>query len=246
MRIEDMLDKIICGDCLQILPQLPDKCVDLILTDPPYNVSTDNVIRRNCEKFGHAKDIKLDFGWWDRGVVRPFDYLDEFVRVLKPCGVLVMFYDRLYLGQIGLYLQESHGFQLRHIGAWVKTNPAPQARKVKWQIGTEMFIVATKNHGSGHHFNYKIGQSPDYFVSSVNYRHEHPTQKPLELIKWIVSYWSFEGDIVLDPFIGSGTTAVVCKTLNRHFIGIDINPDYCEIARKRLSALPEPLDKFEE
>lgn len=225
------------GDALKLLKEVPDESVDLILTDPPYNVSKPGQnITRKGGKFGVAKDIKLDFGEWDRGIVKWQDFIEDFVRVLKPTGVLVMFYDRLELGCIGKYLQEEHGFQVRHIGAWVKSNPAPQARKVQWQNGLEFFIVATKNKGSGHHFNYKLGQSPDYFIHSVNFKHYHPTQKPLKLIEWIMSYWSFRGDLVLDPFAGSGTTLVAAERLGRRWIGFEINPEYAEIAMQRIRA----------
>ena len=220
---------------MKVMKELPDESVDLILTDPPYNISRNDRITRNGGKFGVAKDITLNFGEWDFGKVHPKDYIPEFVRLLKPNGVLVLFYDKLWLGNIALWLQEEFGFKIRHIGCWIKQNPSPQARKVSWMQGSEHFLVATKNHGSGHHFNYKLGQSPDYFITSVNYKHYHPTQKPLELFKWIVSYWSFEGDYVLDPFLGSGTTMVACLELKRNCIGIELDQKYIEIAKKRLN-----------
>jgi DNA modification methylase len=243
---DDFINKVICGDCLEIMKFIPDESVDLVVTDPPYNISYENEIIRDGGKFGIAKNINLNFGEWDKNKIFPKNYVDDFVRILKNNGVLIMFYDRLYLGLIGLYLQNKHNFKVRHIGNWIKSNPTPQARKVKWQIGSEMFIVATKNNGSGHHFNYGLGQSPDYFITSISFEHLHPTQKPEELIKWMINYWSFEEDIVLDPFLGSGTTAVACKQLKRNFIGIEINPEYCEIAKKRLNNLPKRLDMFKE
>ena len=233
-----------CGDCLEILPFINNESIDLILTDPPYNISKSLVIQRNGGKFGHSKDIVYDFGEWDHGQVRWQEFIPEFVRVLKPYGVLILFYDRLWIGHIGLFLQNRYGFKVRHIGTWVKQNPTPQARKVRWQIGTEVFLIATKNQKSGHHFNYKLGQSPDYFTTSVNYKHEHPTQKPLPLIEWLLFYWSFEGDIVLDPFIGSGTTAVACERLGRKWIGIEISPDYCEIAKQRIEVEAKQIKLF--
>ncbi len=225
---------LIQGDILKVLPKIPDESVDLILTDPPYGVSSNTVIVRKGGKFGVAKDINLNFGDWDDSSLL-WRALDDMVRVLKPNGVMVIFYERLMLGILGKVLENKYGFKVRHIGCWVKSNPTPQARKVKWQVGTEMFIVATKNHGSGHHFNFKLGQSPDYFIHSVSFKHYHPTQKPLELIKWIVSYWSFEDDVVLDPFLGSGTTMLACLELKRNCIGIEINPKYIEITKKRLN-----------
>jgi DNA modification methylase len=164
-----------------------------------------------------------------------------FAKILKPNGVLVMFYDKLYLGQIGLYLQDKYGFQVRHIGAIVKKNPAPQARRVKWQNGLEQFLIATKNRGEGHHFNYLIGQSPDYIRMDVNYEHLHPTQKPLEAIEWLMCYWSFEGDVIFDPFMGSGTTGVAAARTGRAFIGCEIDSGYFKIAKERIEkAIQQP------
>ena len=222
-----------CGDCLEIMKGFPEGIIDLVLTDPPYNVSKNDRIVRNNGRFGKAKPINLNFGEWDYGSVRWEDFMPQFNSLLKENGVLAMFYDRIELGVVAKHLT-TIGWKVRHIGIWIKTNPAPQARKVGWQIGSEFFLVATKNHGSGHHFNYQLGQSKDYFTHSVSFKHLHPTQKPLELIKWIASYWSYEGDLVLDPFMGSGTTAVACEELNRRWIGIEINEEYCEIAEKRL------------
>lgn len=215
------------------MKSLPPNSINLILTDPPYNISNDNKIVRNSGKFGKAKPINLNFGKWDNNIIFPSDYLDTFHSLLKPNGVLIMFYDKLYLGLIGLYLQNTYDYQIRHLGNWIKTNPAPQARKVKWMNGSEQFIIATKNKGSGHHFNYTLGQSPDYYKASVSYKHLHPTQKPLGLIEWLISYWSYENDIVLDPFIGSGTTALACQNLNRYYIGYELDPQYYTIATHR-------------
>jgi len=240
-----MTCQLILDDCLSIMKTMPDGGFDAIITDPPYNVSITGrqINRRKGTKFEGPKNINLDFGYWDHGQTDWKIYIDDFVRLLKHTGVLIMFYDKLHLGTIGLYLQDKHGFQVRHIGNYIKTNPAPQARKVKWQNGAESFLVATKNKGMGHHFNYKLGQSPDYFMRSVNYKHEHPTQKPLDLMEWIVRYWSFEGDTVLDPFAGSGTTLVACERTGRNSVGIEKDPNYYAIAQRRVqeAGLQKPL-----
>jgi site-specific DNA-methyltransferase (adenine-specific) len=238
------LNKIYNTDCLEGMKQIDKNSIDLILTDPPYNISSETKIIREGGKFGKAKTIDMDFGEWDKNNIFPQDYLNLFVSLLKPNGVLIMFYDKLYLGLIGIYLQNNHNFKVRHLGNWIKSNPAPQARKVKWMNGSEQFIIATKNEGSGHHYNYELGQSPDYFKTSVSFKHLHPTQKPEELIEWLVKYWSFKNDIVLDPFMGSGTTGVVCKKLNRKFIGFEIDKNYYDIAKKRIGDIPEQLEDF--
>lgn len=225
---------------------MPSESIDAIITDPPYNVSVKGaeIVRGEGTVF-EGKTVSLDFGEWDRGVIKWSDYIDDFVRLLKPSGVLIMFYDKLYLGQIGVYLQEKYEFQVRHIGALVKKNPMPQARKVKWQNGLEQFLIATKNQGAGHHFNYKLGQSPDYIMTSVNYKHLHPTQKPLPAMEWLVKFWSFEDDLVFDPFMGSGTTGVAAVQLSRSFIGCEIDPKYFAIAQERIATSPIQSSLFE-
>jgi DNA modification methylase len=218
------------------MKSMPDKSVDAVITDPPYNVSVEGAkIARGAGTVFEGGDISLDFGAWDRNVIKWEDYIDLFVNLLTPNGVLVMFYDKLYLGSIGIYLQSKYNFQVRHIGAMVKTNPAPQAWRVKWQNGLEQFIVATKNKGEGHHFNYHQGQSPDYIITNNGYEHFHPTQKPLLAMDWITRFWSFEGDTIFDPFMGSGTTGVACVQLGRNFIGCEIEPKYFEIAKNRIA-----------
>lgn len=231
------------GNCLEIMPQFPNESFELILTDPPYNVSAEGArINRGRGKYSEGKDIILDFGEWDKGQITWQDFILEFERLLTPHGVLVLFYERMQLGTIGVYLQ-SRNWQVRHIGCWVKSNPTPQARKVKWQNGTEMFLVATRNKGTGHHFNYQLGQSPDYLICPVNIPHRiHPTQKPLKLIEWIISYWSYENDRVLDPFMGSGTTGVACLQLNRYFVGIEQDEKIFEQAENRLKSVNPQLN----
>lgn len=222
-------------DCIEFMKYMQPGSVDLIATDPPYNVSKKGAkISRGKGMVFEGGDINLDFGEWDQGKISWENYIDLFVGILSANGVLVMFYDKLYLGQIGIYLQEKYEFQVRHLGAMVKRNPAPQARKVKWQNGLEQFLIATKNKGEGHHFNYKLGQSPDYFLTTNGYKHLHPTQKPIEIMDWLITYWSFENDMVFDPFMGSGTTGVSCVKNNRNFVGCEISKEFFEIAQKRI------------
>lgn len=180
--------KLIRGCCKILLPELIERGdkFNAVMIDPPYNVSaTGAKIVRGTKGIYLGKDISLDFGEWDKGSLHWLDFIDLIPKLLFDNGVFVMFYDKLELGIVGMYLQEKYKFQVRHIGNWIKSNPSPQARKVRWQNGSESFLIATANTGSGHHFNYKLGQSPDWFMTSVNYEHEHPTQKPLSVMTWL-------------------------------------------------------------
>jgi len=231
------INKIIHGNALTVLKKLPNNSVDAVVTDPPYNISRNTVIRRKGGKFGIAKDISLDFGEWDHNVVTPYDWVPLVYDLLKPHGVLIFFYDKMRISHLAVWLEEEFNMCVRHIGVWVKKNPAPQARKVKWMDATEFFIIATKNHGSGHHYNYKEGQHPDYIITPIcqgKERYCHPTQKPEALAEPIIRWWTYPKDIVLDPFCGTGTFLVVALKMGRRFIGIEINKEYCEIALRRI------------
>ena len=225
---------IFVQDAIKLIKNIPSGSIDLILTDPPYNISKKQKIDLTTHK------VNYDFGEWDHNSISWKDFIDDFIRILKPNGVMVIFYDRLYIGDIGQYCNEK-GLKTRHIGAWVKTNPVPQTKKVKWMNGLELFIVITKNtQGKEHHFNYKLGMSPEYFISptcSGPERTEHPTQKREDLIEWIMSYWSFEQDTVFDPFCGSGTVPVVAKKLNRKYIAADISQKYIDITISRIKRI---------
>jgi len=230
----DPQDLVIEGDALEELKKIEDSSIDLILTDPPYNISNQCVIG-----FSTRKDMTHDFGEWDHGMITPDMWIPECCRVLKDTGVFISFYAKERMFQIMGILDEQ-GFTLRHIGTWCKTNPPPQARKVKWMNGTEHFIIATKNSGTGHHFNIDIPQSPDWFKSGKcggSERLDHPTQKPLDLGLWIVRYWSFPGDVVLDPFAGTGTFGIAALELGRMAIMIENDPQYCAMIHKRLESV---------
>ena len=225
---------IYCGDCLEIMPLMEPESVDLVVTDPPYNVSNNGakIVRGEGTRFDGG-DINLDFGDWDKNSIIWENYLFLIPKILTMNGVYISFSEKIVIGFMTKWLKEN-GHTIRHIGAMIKSNPAPQARRVKWQNGVELFFVSTRNNGEGHHFQYQLGQSPDWFMTNNCYEHLHPTQKPMECINWMISYWSFKNDLVFDPFLGSGTTCVAAKNLNRKSIGIEINPKYCEIAVKRL------------
>lgn len=234
-----MIDLLLYGDALKLHSKIDDGSIDLILTDPPYNISSDIKITRNGGKFGKAKDINLNFGEWDRGIIKPDIWIPLYVPKLKDNGIFISFVGKRE-AELMMQTLEEHGMFIRHLGAWVKTNPPPQARKVKWANGLEFFVIATKNKGTGHHYNYKEGHHPDYIISPIcmgKERYNHPTQKPERVAYDLIKWWSYPGDLVLDPFMGTGTFPYMAKKLGRHYIGIEQNRDYYNIAVKRLDKL---------
>lgn len=205
------------GDCREILPSLP--VVDLVLTDPPYNAS--NSKATFAEK-GYAA-VNED---WDKGF-QVASFVDLAFAALSPTGSLVSFCSYHLLGE---YLAWKTPQQIIH---WRKTNPFPAIAKV-YTPSIEYAVWFVK--GSPYTFNKgKAGQNIiDLPFCNGNERWRHPTQKPLELIARLASVHSNESDLILDPFMGSGTTLRAAKDLGRKAIGIEIEEAYCEIAANRL------------
>jgi len=243
MRIEEIKNKIINADCLSTLPQIPDNSIDLVLTDPPYNISQKNKIYRDYRS-GKRADISFDYGEWDYG----FDILPvlkETKRVLKEYGQWIIFCAEQQIGMYRKWLGENGHF--KQILIWEKLNPLPQFRKCGYRQATEILMWAYKNKPKkiDQHFNFlKQEEMKNIFrfpICGGKERTIHPTQKSLGLIMELLKRHSFENDLVLDPFLGSGTTAVACKRLNRNYIGIEKNPKYVKISQDRIKSQSKPL-----
>lgn len=249
------LGKLYHGDAMKILDELKEEYegkIDLVLTDPPYNISnTERPVIKMGSKW-KKKDLVYDFGEWDHGKITPYDWIPKVYDLLTDNGILIFFYDKMEIGCVAKWLEEEWDMTVRHIGVMIKTNPVPQIFKVNWASGTEFFIIATKNKGSGHHYNWKEGHHPDYIVTSIvqgKERYPHPTQKPMNAIATMIRWWSFENDLVLDPFAGTGTTLYVAEKLKRRWIGIEINEEYINYTidrfKKNLPIRREPIERLD-
>lgn len=244
-----MLNKVTHGDCFDAMQKVPKESVDLVLTDPPYNISSDTKITRNGGKFGEAETIDSDQGEWDHGDVLPRNWVPLAAETLTENGVFVSFYGAERITDL-VEACEENGLNVKQVGAWHKTNPPPEARKVKWQSALELFVIATVNQGQGHHYNWEQGQHHNVIETPLcmgNERFDHPTQKPEKLMKPIVNYWSFPGDTVMDPFAGTGTIPAVAKKLGRDFIAVESDEKYVKWAENRLDSVRhgELLKKME-
>lgn len=194
------MNEIICADCLEVLKSMPDKSVDLVLTDPPYGIGAD---KKNAHSSIRDNPVWANVNW----DVRPSrECFDEMLRVGKRTAIWGgnYFTDRLPV---------SSGWFV-----WVK----PTA-------GSGFSLADGELCWTSEAFSLRIGT-----FHRTDGANQHPTQKPLELMKWCMTKLSNEGDTILDPFAGSGTTCVAAKILGRKYIGIEINPVYAEIARKRV------------
>ena len=250
------LNKIYNMDCLEGMKQLEDNSVDLVVTDPPFNISEKGKdIKRNTlsSKFHKRNsDVKKDFGEWDR--LPEIEYknftetwFNELQRVMKPKSWCFIFFSKERVGYFtdplkGLF--QFHNFKTRTIISWHKTNPVPSFRKMNFLSSCEFIVVGSK--GEGRISNFLMQKEMHNFYetpnSSVYGETKHPTEKPLELIRWLIKIGSNKGDLVLDPFVGSGTIPLACKQLGRKFIGFEISKEYCDMANKRLKQ--ENLNEF--
>lgn len=241
LKGSDKLSKITLkqGNCFDYLNQIPSNSVDLVLTDPPYLISK----KSNFDKGGawnNATDArcrktppKTEFGEWDK---KEFDIdtaIAECYRILKPSGSIIMFFDIWKMQELK-EIMESHKFKQFRLCRWDKTNPVPVNSKLNYLSNTtEYFITAVKGGKPTFNSEYDKGIYT-YPICSGAERTEHPTQKPLILIDELVKKHSNEGDLIIDPFMGSGTTGVSAKKFNRSFLGIELEENYFQIAKNRI------------
>ena len=249
------LNKIYCMDCLDGIKKLPDNSVDLIVTDPPYFIENlkedlkDQTIRRSSQNSIFHADWDSSFEDLDAYQYFIAKLLKEFRRVLKPKGQVYMFFSYHHL-HWAREMIEKKGFRFYKYLIWYK----PDIMGVfpnQYGCNYEVMLWFRNDERFGE-VKLNIGcKQRDVFTcnsTNIKYRKEcgfHPTPKPKEIIKSLVKNGSDEGDIVLDAFMGSGTTAVACKETNRKFIGFELNPDYIKIAEKRLSQEQLNTDWFE-
>ena len=222
-------------DAIEGLKRLPDASVDLIITDPPYNIASKD---KSTMQRGKIVSTMQAWGAWDH--FHPFDYdilimsvISECYRVLKPGGALYMFTAR---EQNGYFVRQAvtRGFVYRNQLAMVKKNPLPSFSKANYRSAFEICMYLTK--GKPKLFNFVSQQECKNIFAFSNTRRltKHPTEKPLELIKLLVRVSSNGGDLVLDPFMGSGTSAVAAKGLGREFLGFELEREYIKMANERL------------
>lgn len=232
--------KLINDDCFSALKKIPDNSVDLILTDPPYNIaqySTGNM------SFDWRSDINNDLAEWDLNILNPVDLLPEFKRILSPTGNIFIFCSYNLIGEYHkVFDPEFDTFQFM---VWHKTNPVPNFRKSSFLNSCEL-IVSCWN--KGHTWNFTTQKDMHNFIESGicmgNERIKgkdgktlHPTQKPISVLKKIINIASNENDVVLDCFNGVGSTGEASLSLNRRYIGIEIDKVYFEATKKRLEKL---------
>lgn len=249
------LDTIIHGDSLSKLKRIPDKSVDLVFADPPYNLQLKNELYRpNHTKVSAVNDDWDKFSSFEAYDQFSIEWLTECKRVLKDTGALWVIGSYHNIFRIGRILLDL-GFWILNDVQWVKTNPMPNFKGTRFTNASETLIWCKKSESQKKYtFNYKIMKafnggkqmtsiwtipicSGNERLRDENGDKLHSTQKPEELLKRVILSSTNEGDIVLDPFFGSGTTGAVCKKLKRHFIGIEKEDKYIQIAEDRIDSI---------
>ena len=213
--MEQYLNKILNDDCMNVLRNIPSKSIDLVVTDPPYDgVNRESNGLRNLDK-GKADIMEFDYDSW----------MNEIVRVCR--GSVYIFCGHEQISQIFNKLN-MHKFSTR-LMIWEKTNPSPMNGDCIWLSGVEPCVYGKR---PGATYN---GFCENTVIRAETERNTiHPTQKPVDLFAKLIRTSSNPGDIVLDTFSGSGTTAVVCHRLKRHFICVEKDKEFCIKSQKRL------------
>ncbi len=254
------LDQVLLGDCVPLMRMLPPASVHCVFADPPYNLQLRGELRRPDDSLVDGVDED-----WDRFVDFPAydaftrEWLTECRRLLRKDGTLWVIGAYHNIFRIGAILQDL-GFWVLNDVVWRKANPMPNFRGRRFTNAHETLIWAARQRDSRHRFNYQamkalnddIQMRSDWFIplctGTERLRNQHglklhPTQKPEALLHRVLLASTAPDEILLDPFLGTGTSAVVAKRLHRHFIGIERHPAYAEAAIGRIRQTQRaPLD----
>lgn len=245
------LNTILDGDCIEAMNALPANSVDLVFADPPYNLQ----LKSNLQRPDHSQVDAVDDHWDQFSSFAAYDqftrdWLAAARRVLKPNGAIWVIGSYHNIFRVGAALQDA-GYWILNDVIWRKSNPMPNFRGKRLTNAHETMIWASKSEGAKYTFNYEAlkalnegTQMRSDWVLPICTGHErlkdengdkaHPTQKPQSLLHRVLVGSTNVGDVVLDPFFGTGTTGAVAKMLGRNFIGIEREDAYRKVAEKRL------------
>lgn len=245
------LNTILDGDCIKVMNSLPEGSIDLIFADPPYNLQ----LRSDLHRPDNSKVDAVDDAWDQFSSFAAYDtftqdWLKAARRLLKPNGAIWVIGSYHNIFRVGAALQNA-GFWILNDVVWRKSNPMPNFRGKRFTNAHETMIWASKEEGAKYTFNYEALKSLNEgvqmrsdWVLPICTGHErlkdengekaHPTQKPESLLHRVLVGSTNPGDVVLDPFFGTGTTGAVAKMLGRDFIGIEREAAYRKVAQKRI------------
>ena len=248
------LNKILNGDCIQIMDSLPSESIDLIFADPPYNLQLKGELHRP----DHSKVDAVDNAWDQFDSFKTYDrFTDSWLkaarRILKPNGAIWVIGSYHNIFRVGASLQNK-GFWILNDVIWRKSNPMPNFRGKRLTNAHETMIWASKSEGAKYTFNYEalkalnegVQMRSDWILPICNGNERlknnkgekaHPTQKPESLLHRVLVGTTNPNDVVLDPFFGTGTTGAVAKMLGREFVGIEKEQNYIDVAQERIKKI---------
>jgi DNA modification methylase len=261
LKMQLPVNQIIQGDCIEVMKSLPESSIDLIFADPPYNLQLQNDLHRpNMTKVDAVDDE------WDQ--FTSFSEYDQFTRswltackrILKQTGTIWVIGSYHNIFRVGAIMQDL-GYWILNDVIWIKTNPMPNFRGVRFTNAHETLIWASPKQGAKYTFHHHAMKElndekqmrSDWWLLSLatgserlkdeNGEKAHSTQKPQSLLYRVILSSSKPGDVILDPFFGSGTTGAVAKLLHRNWIGIERDEKYIGLAQKRIKDIkPEPFN----
>lgn len=219
---KEMINEIMWADCLEGMKLIPDKSIDLVLTDPPFGMSFLSSFRKEATKHIPIKnDDNLD--WLE-------EFLIQIKRISKPSTHTYIFCS---MHNVDIFVSKVKEFlKYKNIIIWEKNNTGMGDLEGNYAPKYEMIIFCSDSSKK-----LNGNRDPNIFKWAKTGNNLHPTEKPVELIKWIIQKSSKEGDLILDPFMGSWTTARACKDLGKNFIGFELEEKYCKIGEKRLEQM---------
>lgn len=234
--------KLLHGDCYELIKDIPDKTIDLVYIDIPYLSKSMNSKNGNIKvKFNKSSDYRnetrtktfIEISKLMVGI--DYSIFDELCRVLKNINIFIWCSKEQLLDIMKYFIENKKC--LFELLCWCKTNPAPFTNNT-WLTDIEYCLYFRNNKVK---LNNKFEYKSKYYISGTNVKDKddfkHPTIKPIDLVKRHILHVTNDGDLVLDCFMGSGTTGVACKETGRDFIGIEINDEYFKIAEDRLKGI---------
>ena len=253
-------NRILSGSCIEVMKKLPSRSIDLIFADPPYNLQLQGKLHRpDNSKVNGVEDEWDKFSSFAAYDKFSKEWLLEARRLLKDDGAIWVIGSYHNIFRLGTLLQDL-GFWILNDIVWRKTNPMPNFRGRRFTNAHETMIWASKSEDSKYRFNYDamkalnedLQMRSDWTIplctggerlKKLDGKKAHPTQKPEALLHRVILSSTEIGDVVLDPFFGTGTTGAVAKKLGRDFIGIEKEREYIAFAKERLSAIKQGDDE---
>ena len=242
---DTMKSEIRLGDCLEVMRELPDASIDCVITDPPYQLSqfmhkrNTNLKAMRKNSFAYAGWDNMKYEDW-RETMRTF--LNQCSRTIKRRGALIIFMSVLKVAEMERLATEA-GFYYKTTGVWHKTNPMPRNMNIHFVNSTESWMYLI-NKGTSGTFNNEGRCRHDFLESPVCPKSErtygsHPTQKPIAVLKELISVVTNPNDMVVDPFMGVGSTCVAAAQMGRRYFGIETDKEYYDIANRRLKDIAQ-------